>query len=156
MTCMSTYTFANPCGFEFLAAFRRTASAAVRRLPLRDMIVAAFLVLAAAAIVHADEHMQDWIPEVLSMPEDAEVLTERSIGSSVRMLSIATDADVDALFTQWEQSLEENGYPIVRPQGEILERSIEFSGPGIANAKIILSPTTEDGRNVIEFDATLN
>lgn len=36
-----------------------------------------------------------------------------------------------------------------------MDRSIKFSGPGIANAKIIVAPTTEDGRSIIEFDATL-
>ena len=120
------------------------------------MLVATFLVLAASAVVHAEAHLQDWIPDVLSLPDDAEVVSDRAIGSTVRMLSITTQTDVGALFAEWEESLETNGYPIVSAEGEVLENFIEFSGPGIANAKIILAPTTEDGRNVIEFDATLN
>jgi len=39
---------------------------------------------------------------------------------------------------------------------DLLDRSIEFSGPGITNAKIIVAPTTDDGRSIIEFDATLD
>jgi hypothetical protein len=126
------------------------------RLSIKDMIVAMLIVLSASAIVYADERLQDWIPDVLAIPEDAEVVTDRAIGSTVRMLSLSTGADVEALFAEWEESLNSNGYPITQEDGELLERSIEFSGPGIANAKIILAPTTDEGRNIIEFDATLN
>ncbi|AUH65573.1 hypothetical protein CX676_16605 [Paracoccus zhejiangensis] len=112
--------------------------------------------LAASAVVYADEHLQDWIPDVLTIPEDAEVVTDRAIGSTVRMFSIATGADVDALFAEWEESLSGNGYPVTQGADDLLDHSIEFSGPGIANAKIIVAPTTEDGRSVIEFDATLD
>lgn len=90
------------------------------------------------------------------MPEDAEVVMDRAIGSTVRMFSIATDADVEALFADWEESLRTNGYIVMPADGELLQRLIEFSGPGIANAKIILAPATQDDTNLIEFDATLN
>jgi hypothetical protein len=56
----------------------------------------------------------------------------------------------------WEESLTSNGYPVSQGADDILGRSIEFSGPGIANAKIIIAPTTDGDRNIIEFDATLN
>ncbi|MFP4238162.1 hypothetical protein [Rhodosalinus sp.] len=46
--------------------------------------------------------------------------------------------------------------PDIAGRGRLLDRAIEFSAPGIANAKIIVAPTTEDGRSIIEFDATLN
>jgi hypothetical protein len=126
------------------------------RLPIRDALVAAWLVLAASAMVYADEHLQDWIPDVLAIPDDAEVVTDRAIGSTVRMFSIATEVDVDALFADWEASLSGNGYPVTQGADDLLDGSIEFSGPGIANAKIILAPATEDGRSIIEFDATLD
>ncbi|SLN76227.1 hypothetical protein [Roseisalinus antarcticus] len=70
------------------------------------------------------------------------------------MFSIATGDDVDALFTDWQESLNGSGYPVTQGADDLLDRSIEFSGPGIANAKIIVSPTSEDGRSIIEFDAT--
>lgn len=48
---------------------------------------------------------------MLAIPDHAEVVTDRAIGSTVRMFSIATAADVDALFADWEESLSGNGYP---------------------------------------------
>lgn len=120
------------------------------------MTIAACFVLAASAAVYAEELLQDWIPDVLTIPNDVEVVTDRAIGSTVRMFSIATGADVDTLFRDWEESLNDNGYTIQQGAGDLLDRSIEFSASGIANAKIIVAPTTEDGRSLIEFDATLN
>jgi hypothetical protein len=130
--------------------------ASLRRVTVRDMAVAAFIVLAASAVVHAEQRIQDWIPDVLTFPADAEVMSDRAIGSSIRMFSIATSVDVDALFAEWEESLGTNGYPVTQGQEELLDRSIEFSGPGISNAKIIVAPVTDDGRSIIEFDATLD
>jgi hypothetical protein len=123
---------------------------------VRAACTATCVVLAASAAVYAEEQLQDWIPDVLAIPEDAEVLADRAIGSTVRMFSIATGADVDALFVDWEESLSANGYPVQQGADDLLERSIEFSGPGIVNAKIIAAPTMDDGRNIIEFDATLD
>lgn len=121
----------------------------------RDMMLAAAIVLAAAVVVHAEEHIQNWIPDVLVFPEDSEVMADRAVGSSIRLFSISTRADVDTLLAEWESSLSDNGYPVTQEAGDLLDRSIEFTGPGITNAKIIVAPTTEDGRSVIEFDATL-
>ncbi|MEY8838261.1 hypothetical protein AB9K41_04360 [Cribrihabitans sp. XS_ASV171] len=138
-----------------LHALARILRDAVSRLPVRDMIFAAVIVLGAAAIVHADEPLQDWIPDVLAFPEDAEIVADRSIGSSVRMFSISTGENAQELLSTWEESLNVNGYRVTRSEGELLDQSIEFSGPGIANAKIIVAPTTEEGQTLIEFDATL-
>lgn len=136
--------------------FPASVRASVPFLPIRKMTIAACFVLAASAAVYAEELLQDWIPDVLTIPDDMEVVTDRAIGSTVRMFSIATGADVDTLFRDWEESLNDNGYTIQQGAGDLLDRSIEFSGSGIANAKIIVAPTTEDGRSLIEFDATLN
>jgi hypothetical protein len=81
---------------------------------------------------------------------------DRAIGASVRMFSITTGADVDALLADWEESLNDNGFPVTQSGNDLLDRAIEFSGPGIANAKILVAPSTDEGRNIIEFDATLN
>ncbi|HMQ94841.1 MAG TPA: hypothetical protein PKA33_20615 [Amaricoccus sp.] len=152
MTCIPAHPFL-PTGPGRALAGLRTA---LPRLPVRDALIAAWLVLAASAVVYADEHLRDWIPDVLAIPDDAEVVTDRAIGSTVRMFSIATAADVDALFAEWEESLSANGYPVTQGADDLLDQSIEFSGPGIANAKIIIAPTSEDERSVIEFDATLD
>jgi len=142
-------------GSAALSALIGAARAARIRLAARDMLAAALIVLSASAIVYAEERLQDWIPEVLVFPDDTEVVKDRAIGATVRMLSITTDADIDTLFAAWEESLRENGYPLARSDNELLNGSIEFSGPGIANAKIILSPTAYEGQSLIEFDATL-
>src|SRR5690554_5848144 len=126
------------------------------QLPVRDMIAAAIIVLSANAIVYANEGFQDWIPDVLVIPDDAEVVTDRRIGSTMRMFSISTGANVETLFADWEESLRTNGYLVTQQEREFQVRSIEFTGPDIANAKIILAPITDKGRHLIEFDATLN
>lgn len=156
MTFVSFHGAHRPFEFRMLSALLERLRFTSPRRPVRDMIIAGFLVLSATAIVYAEEHLQAWIPDVLSMPEDAEVVMDRAIGSTVRMFSIATDADVEALFADWEESLRTNGYIVMPADGELLQRLIEFSGPGIANAKIILAPATPDDTNLIEFDATLN
>jgi hypothetical protein len=126
------------------------------RAGFRDILFAGALALFAGALVHAEEAFQDWVPEVLSMPADVELLSERAIGSSVRMFSIATETAAEPLFAEWEQALRDNGFAIDRQPAEAIDRAIEFSGPGIANAKIVEAPVTDDGRTVIDFDATLN
>jgi thymidylate kinase len=131
----------------------------VRRLPWRDAVLAAILVLAATALLQAQDRIeawtQDWVPSVLEVPADAILLTDREIGSTVRMFSFSTGADVDALFEAWEAALRDGGFPIDQGAEDLLERSIEFSGRGINNAKIVAGATGADGRTVIEVDATL-
>ncbi len=155
MTTTSLEIFPAPLALD-LRSLAGAVGRIVARVPIRDILLAAAMVLAASVVVYADEHIQDWIPDVLTFPEDAEVVTDRAIGSSIRLFSISTDADVDALLADWEESLTENGYPVTQEAGDLLDRSIEFTGPGITNAKIIVAPVTEDGRSLIEFDATLN
>ncbi len=142
----------------FQAAYDMYSVVAGKRLlfQVRDIFIAAMILLTASVVVHADEHIQSWIPDVLTMPEDTELVADRAIGSKLRMFSISTGADVDALFIDWEESLNTNGYPVAQRDNELLDRSIEFSGPGIVNAKIIVLPASSDGQTVIEFDATLD
>ena len=155
MTVMAS-TFANTSLCSSVSGPFANLRAALPRLPIWDAVIAVWLVFAGSAIVYADEPLQDWIPDVLTIPDDAEVVTDRSIGSTVRMFSIATGTDVDALFADWEKSLRDSGYPITQAADNLLDRSIEFSGPGIVNAKIIAAPTTRGGRSLIEIDATLD
>ncbi|TFL16194.1 hypothetical protein [Jannaschia formosa] len=103
---------------------RRLASlpAFLPRPAVRDLLVAGGLVLAAKLAVPVQERLQDWIPEVLTVPNDAQVITDRAIGSTIRMFSIATDVDVDALFADWEASLDSNGYPVSQGADDLLDR----------------------------------
>jgi hypothetical protein len=122
---------------------------------LKDMLLCLVLSLFTAVIVYADEIQQGWVPEVIALPDDAEVIMDRAIGSSIRMLSFSTGADVDALFRTWSAALKETGYTIRPQQAEFDETAIEFSGHDILNAKIVKEATSVGDRAVITFDATL-
>lgn len=132
----------------------RFSAAAIGR-HARDAIAALGL-LCAATLVQAEVNLQDWIPQVLAFPSDAEVVTDREIGSSVRLFSVRTAEETGPLLRDWQETLRENGYAIQQDADELLDNALEFSGPGIANAKIVANRTDEDGQTVIEFDATLN
>lgn len=129
-------------------------------MSVTDVVVAASLVAAMSATVLAEERtrawVQDWVPAVLSIPEDAEVVRESAIGSSIRMVSFSTDADVDRLFADWEESLTGNGYTVRETDAAVSDRSIEFSGPGILNASITEAAVPDGDRTVIELEASLN
>ena len=139
---------------------RPRLAARVTPTRLREMLLAAAIVLAASAILHAQDAMtgwtQDWVPEILAVPQDAELLTDRAVGSTIRLFSFSTGQNIDGLFRAWETALRDGGYQIHDPPSDLVGRSIEFSGTGIANAQIIAGHTTEDGRTVIEVDATLD
>ncbi len=122
---------------------------------LRDMLFGLMLALFAAVIVYADEIPQGWVPETLTLPDDAEVQMDRAIGSSIRMFSFSTEADVDKLFGDWSAKLEDSGYNIRPQQAELDQSAIEFSGRNILNAKIATAAASNGDRVVITFDATL-
>ena len=139
-----------------LARVPSLPGAAALGRPARDAALAGGLVLAATAVAWAEMAVQDWIPETLEFPADAEMVTDREIGSTVRMFSVATGAETGPLLAAWEEALRTGGYAIDRDSEELVEGAIEFSGPGIANAKIVANRSAEDGQTLIEFDATLN
>lgn len=125
------------------------------RAHLRSALLVAFLVLAASFAALAEEALQDWVPEALALPADAEIETDRSIGSSIRMFSFSTMQDGDALLAEWEVALQEAGYRINQSQDDIIVRAIEFSGHDILNAKILVSEPSTSERWLVEFDATM-
>ncbi|MDR7127596.1 hypothetical protein J2X53_004446 [Pseudorhodobacter sp. 4114] len=110
--------------------------------------------LFAAVVVYADE-IQGWVPEAIILPDDAEVVMNREIGSSIRMFSFSTHADVRTLFRDWSAALEESQYSVRPQQSEFDEAAIEFSGEDILNAKIAAGVINGDEPVVITFDATL-
>jgi hypothetical protein len=122
---------------------------------LRDILFGLVLVIFAAVIVNADEIPQDWVPAALTLPDDAEVEMDRAIGSSIRMFSFSTEADVGALFGDWSTKLENSGYNIRAQQADLGQSAIEFSGHNILNAKIATAAASDGDRTVITFDATL-
>lgn len=122
---------------------------------VRDMMLGLVLSLFAAVIVYAEEMPQGWVPEVLVLPDDAEVQTDRAIGSNIRMFSFSTEADVEELFVDWSAALENAGYNIRPQQSGLEEAAIEFSGSGILNGKIATEAASVGDSVVITFDATL-
>ncbi|RDC73345.1 hypothetical protein DLJ49_07175 [Rhodovulum sp. 12E13] len=148
-------TFAAPIAPPFAPGSVRLPVVGVARAA-RDATLAALVVLCATALAWAEMALQDWIPAELDFPADAQVVTDREIGSTVRMFSVATGEETGPLLERWEEALRTSGYAIERESEELVEGSIEFSGPGIANAKIVANRVAEDGQTLIEFDATLD
>ncbi|HBZ42999.1 MAG TPA: hypothetical protein DEO85_02860 [Maritimibacter sp.] len=152
-------TASSPIGAVCVAAPPRTFldGFAFHRLGghVRDMLFGLVLTLFATVIVYADEMPQSWVPEVLALPDDAEIQTDRAIGSSIRMFSFSTATDVDELFGDWSAALESDGYSIRPHEAELEKTAIEFSGRDILNAKIATEVASADDRVVITFDATL-
>lgn len=106
---------------------------------LLAVCIAVALILRTTTAAESQESLQDWLPDVLELPEDVEVLADRQIGSTFRMLTIRTSVDVDELLVDWEEALREGGYAVGRGRDEPLDGVIEFNGTGIMNAKIILA-----------------
>lgn len=119
------------------------------------MLFGLALSLLATVIVYAEEMPQGWVPEVLTLPVDAEVQMDRAIGSNIRMFSFSTAADVNELLGDWSAALESDGYNIRPQQADLEETAIEFSGRDILNAKIATEVASGGDRVVITFDATL-
>ena len=159
MTTIASHPVPSPFGHAG-AAIAGLLRAIRGGISITDIVIAASMAATVSATVLAEEKtrgwVQDWVPDVLSIPGDAKVVRESAIGSSIRMFSFATGADVDRLFADWQEVLSENGYSVRETDAAVSHRSIEFSGPSILNASIIAGAVPEDDRTVIEFEATLN
>lgn len=117
-------------------------------------LILAFLTFSTAPAT-AENVPQRWVPEVLELPLDSEVTSDRAIGSNIRMFSFTTQEDPDTLLADWEEALKLGGYTIRRSIGTSIISAVEFSGQGIVNAKISVAPSRSDNRSTIEVDATL-
>jgi hypothetical protein len=131
---------------------------------MMSMIRTARLTLAALCVTllpavtpaMADPTNHDWIPAEITLPEDMEVVIDRSIGSANRLLSFTTDADADALATTWREALENGPYQ-VEPTAEGMDgRLIAFSGGRVQNGQISFLPGADSTRTTVQFDASIN
>ncbi len=103
----------------------------------------------------AESHPQSWIPQEIVLPEDMEIVTDRSIGASNRMFSFTTKQDPDTLSQTWRAALEQAPYQ-VKPASETLDRRlIEFSGQSIRNGQIAFIDGPEGSGATVQFDASL-
>ena len=110
---------------------------------------------AAGAETPATPGTQTWIPPVVDLPADMTVKVDRAIGSSTRIFSFETREDGTALIEHWAAALSAAGYQIKDPNPELAARQIDFSGPGIGNAKISILPGAVNGTTTVQFDASL-
>lgn len=117
--------------------------------------LAAALTLGSAMMLWAQQP-QDWIPGEIALPADMDITIDRAIGSSTRIFAFMTGEDADALIDRWSDALRAAGYIIAPAPAEIDTQQIEFSGPGIGNAKIAVQPTADETRSLVQFDASLN
>lgn len=135
---------------------------------MRDVVIPAFaglsLLIAAAVIAPrpaaadaaARPESQDWIPAAVTLPSDMTVKVDRAIGSSTRIFSFETRVDGATLIADWAAALGAAGYLIKDPNPELAARQIDFSGPGIGNAKISIQPGAVHGTTTVQFDASLD
>ncbi len=119
-------------------------------------VAVSLLMLASPLQAESEFEKQDWIPEVLEMPADTEIVTDREIGSSIRVFLISTEEDANDLLDRWREALEEEGFQVMAPMTELESQQLQFSGSGIENATISIAPGTAEGRNALSFDATLS
>jgi len=138
----------------FLTADRVVSSLVPR---LREATMAVAITAFLTVVASADIALQDWIPSVLDMPDDAEIVADRQIGSTIRMFSFSTQENGADLLREWQQTLQDNGYIINSARDDLIENAVEFSGNGINNAKILATSVAGEAGNqtLIEFDATL-
>ncbi len=113
------------------------------------------LTMASAMVLWA-EQAQDWIPAEVKLPSDMEVTIDRAIGSSTRIFAFVTGEDGGALIDTWTDALSQAGYIITPNPEEVANPQVEFTGPGIGNAKIAVQPTADTSRSLVQFDASLN
>jgi hypothetical protein len=103
----------------------------------------------------AEEREFNWIPAEITLPEDMEVVIDRSIGSANRILSFTTDAEVDVLADTWREALTQGPYQ-VKPTAEGMDRRlIEFSGGRVQNGQITFMRGADSTATTVQFDASI-
>lgn len=116
----------------------------------------AALSVSLMAMPAAAQERPDWLPAPLDLPADAQVSLNAEVGSSARMLQFSTDEDPDALLDRWREALREDGYLIDDSLNQIEERQIQFTGPSVDAAQVVVLPAAGAGRVTLQIDATLN
>lgn len=115
-----------------------------------------FLLPIPAAPAGSAPDSQSWIPPAIELPQDMAVTVDRAIGSSTRIFAFETRTDGAVLIEHWNAALADSGYLIKDANPELAARQIDFSGPGIGNAKISIQPGAVDGTTTVQFDASLD
>ncbi|MFU8883151.1 MAG: hypothetical protein ACNA7Q_12360 [Rhodobacterales bacterium] len=117
-------------------------------------IAAAALLLGISPVL-ADEQPQSWIPSEITLPEDMEVVTDRRIGSAIRVFTFTTQEDGDTLAVKWREALETGPYQVMPAAEGLDQRLIEFSGGRVQNGQIAFSRGADGTNTMVQFDASL-
>ena len=117
------------------------------------LIVASTAVMASA--LAAQEVAERWMPEELRLPDDMEVLFDRSLDRGYRFFSFRTGANTDNLLTRWRRALEDGGYRTSTAGPTVGEGEFQFTGPGIRKAEVSVTPAEEWSLAVVEIEAAL-
>jgi hypothetical protein len=117
-------------------------------------IAAAALLLSIAPVL-ADEQPQSWIPSEIALPDDMEVVTDRRIGSAIRVFTFTTKEDGETLADTWREALETGPYQVMPAAEGLDQRLIEFSGGRVQNGQIAFSRGADGSNTMVQFDASL-
>jgi hypothetical protein len=112
------------------------------------------LVLGMAPVI-ADEQPQSWIPQEIILPDDMEVVTDRRIGSAIRVFTFTTAEDGETLADTWREALETGPYQVMPAAEGLDQRLIEFSGGRVQNGQIAFSRGADGTNTMVQFDASL-
>lgn len=126
----------------------------MKKMKYLAQATATALILGSAPLL-AQGSDQDWIPEELELPEDMEIVTDRSIGSAIRVFTFTTAEDTDTLADRWREALTTGPYQVVPPAEGMDKRLIEFSGGNIQNGQIAFSEGASSTDTTVQFDASL-
>lgn len=97
-----------------------------------------------------------WLPDAIALPADFRQLADRSIGSYTRLLQGVTDADQDALLSEYREALRAAGYQ-VDDRSDLVEQSlVRYQGNGLQEASIRFVRAVDRGQGVLQFDARLD
>ena len=117
--------------------------------------IAATALLLGIAPALAEEQPQSWIPQEITLPEDMEVVTDRRIGSAIRVFTFTTKEDGTVLADLWREALENGPYQVMPAAEGLDQRLIEFSGGRVQNGQIAFSRGADGSNTLVQFDASL-
>ena len=118
---------------------------------MRPTLIAALV--AALPLAARAEGEPDWLPSALTFPEDAEIGTERAVGSSIRMISFTTATEGHEIVAAMTESLRASGAVIEHESQD--GEAMTFSNREVLNGQVVLLLHPEGGRATIEIDLTL-
>ncbi|WP_102110497.1 hypothetical protein [Oceaniglobus roseus] len=105
---------------------------------------AAVLALAAGLAGAAHAGQPDWIPEPIRLPDNYEVVSDRTIGTGTHLFQVEVAEDPAPMLETWAQDLNDNGYETDTRM--MSDNRLLFSGPaGVEGQIAVTQPMDVDG-----------